>query len=319
MKEALVSIIIPSFNRAHLIGETIGSIINQTYTNWECLVIDDGSTDDTEKVVKAYCQKDKRIQLFKRPQYKPKGANACRNYGLEISNGKYVNFFDSDDLMHPDKLLLQIESLEANNKLMCICQSSVFVGSLNNIIGLKSEAINSGQIFDDFLQKKIIIPILAPVFKKSFLVEGGFYFDETLQAGQEWNLFAKIFFICKDYVVLNIPLDYIRTHDDSISGLKNSKKPLWDYFLARYNFYQHYKNKLSAENSLYLERYFLMLYKMLIRQHEFKKAYKLWKMAIVTDKSYTYKQQIQLLFSLLSYSVFKKGDIFLTKVNRWHI
>ena len=74
----LVSIIIPTFNRAHLLSETLHSVLTQTYTNWECLVVDDGSTDDTEYVVKSYVARDARIQFHIRPKYKIKGANACR-------------------------------------------------------------------------------------------------------------------------------------------------------------------------------------------------------------------------------------------------
>src|SRR5690606_36556858 len=107
--QPLVSIIIPTFNRAHLIGETLDSVLAQTYQNWECIVVDDGSTDKTEATVGAYLKRDARFRLFKRPDHKPKGANACRNYGFEKSKGEYVQWFDSDDLMHPEKLTIKIK------------------------------------------------------------------------------------------------------------------------------------------------------------------------------------------------------------------
>ena len=109
---SMLSIIIPNYNRASLIGETLDSIIAQTYIHWECLVVDDGSSDTSEAVVRTYCEKDKRIQFYRRPSLKQKGANACRNYGLELSKGKYINWFDSDDIMNKDKLKLQVEALE---------------------------------------------------------------------------------------------------------------------------------------------------------------------------------------------------------------
>ena len=83
----LVSIIIPNYNRADLIVETLNSIIAQTYTNWECIVVDDGSTDDSIKVIDEYSKLDPRIYLYIRPNHKRKGANSCRNYGLEMSRG----------------------------------------------------------------------------------------------------------------------------------------------------------------------------------------------------------------------------------------
>ena len=98
MNNPLVSIIIPTYNRAHFIGETLESVIAQTYENWECIVVDDGSTDYTDELMEYYCKKDTRIQYHHRPDIKPRGANACRNYGFGVSKGEYINWFDSDDL-----------------------------------------------------------------------------------------------------------------------------------------------------------------------------------------------------------------------------
>src|SRR5690606_30981203 len=108
MSGPLVSIIIPTFNRAHLIGETLDSVIAQTYQNWECIVVDDGSTDDTAKVMEAYTAKDSRIQYHHRPPEHKPGGNGARNYGFKMSRGEYVNWFDSDDIMLPDFLEFKV-------------------------------------------------------------------------------------------------------------------------------------------------------------------------------------------------------------------
>src|SRR5690606_24561667 len=109
----LVSIIIPTYNRAHLLGETLDSILAQTYTNWECIIVDDGSTDESQLVFEAYKNKDSRFQFLRRPKTKPKGANACRNLGLENATGDYSVFFDSDDLMAPDLLEIKVNAIKA--------------------------------------------------------------------------------------------------------------------------------------------------------------------------------------------------------------
>src|SRR5690606_37985604 len=109
--EPLVSIIIPTYNRAHLIGETLDSVLAQTYTNWECIILDDGSTDNTTEVVQGYLDKDPRFQYHHRPADRPKGANACRNYGFEVSKGEYVNWFDDDDVMFNSKIEVQLNVL----------------------------------------------------------------------------------------------------------------------------------------------------------------------------------------------------------------
>src|SRR5690554_713750 len=110
----LVSIIIPTYNRAHLIGETLDSVLAQTYQNWECIVVDDGSTDNTEEVMAAYIAKDARFQYHHRPKDRLPGGNAARNYGFEVSRGEYVNWFDSDDLMLSDFIESSIQILLSN-------------------------------------------------------------------------------------------------------------------------------------------------------------------------------------------------------------
>jgi len=117
MNNPLVSIIIPTFNRAHLIGETLDSIMAQTYTNWECIIVDDGSTDGTDKVMAEYIAKDPRFQYHHRPKDRLPGGNAARNYGFEVSKGEYVNWFDSDDIMLPSKLKVKIKHFEKNKNL----------------------------------------------------------------------------------------------------------------------------------------------------------------------------------------------------------
>ena len=122
----LISLIIPTFNRAHLLGETLESIIDMEYSFWECLVIDDGSIDYTPELMEFYTSQDSRIKNFLRPASKPKGANACRNYGFEKSKGEYINFFDSDDLIHPAKLTRQLKYLQNTNNSFTVSQVDFF-------------------------------------------------------------------------------------------------------------------------------------------------------------------------------------------------
>lgn len=108
-----VSIVIPNYNRETLIGETFESIIAQTHQNWECIIVDDGSTDRSVRVIQNYVKKDSRFSLIERTSVYPKGANSCRNIGLKNATGDYIIFFDSDDLMMPhhveSKLRFMIE------------------------------------------------------------------------------------------------------------------------------------------------------------------------------------------------------------------
>lgn len=110
----LISIIIPTFNRADLIGETLDSVLAQTYANWECIIVDDGSTDNSIEVIQKYLISDTRFNYFSRPEYKKKGPSSCRNFGLEKSNGQYIIFLDSDDLLADFCLDKRIEFALAN-------------------------------------------------------------------------------------------------------------------------------------------------------------------------------------------------------------
>ena len=136
-KKPLVSIIIPTYNRAHLINETLDSIIAQTYIYWECIVVDDGSTDNSEAVIAAFEEKDKRIQYHKRPKTYLPGGNGARNFGFEESKGKYIQWFDSDDIMHKDKLAIKVSKLQNENTDCCISQTSAFKSNLgDDLLGL---------------------------------------------------------------------------------------------------------------------------------------------------------------------------------------
>lgn len=96
---ALVSIITPSFNSAKFIAETIQSVQHQTHQNWEMIIVDDGSFDETEQIVRSIIEKDKRIQFYKLTQNS--GPAVARNTGIEKASGKYLTFIDADDIWFP--------------------------------------------------------------------------------------------------------------------------------------------------------------------------------------------------------------------------
>jgi glycosyltransferase involved in cell wall biosynthesis len=107
----MISIIIATYNRATYIAETLTSIANQTYKDFECIIVDDGSTDETESIVSGIEKNDSRFKYIKRPGSVPKGANYSRNYGYSLSKGSYVKFFDSDDLMLPQHLEISLKHI----------------------------------------------------------------------------------------------------------------------------------------------------------------------------------------------------------------
>lgn len=218
-KQILVSIIIPTFNRSAYLLECLKSVVNQTYTNWECLVIDDGSSDDTEQVVEGLVKKDSRIKYFKRSQdYKPGGCGA-RNYGFDLSSGDYINWFDNDDVMLPEFLEDKIKVLQP--KLNMVISSHNIVDENLNLI--KSVTLQIGStIFKDYLFWKENFSIVTNniLFRKDFLLSNNFRFNEDVLRGQETEFFRRIFLISKqeDYRITNKIGFLYRQHASSKTG-----------------------------------------------------------------------------------------------------
>lgn len=115
-QEPLVSIITPLYNSEKFIGETIESVLNQTYKNWEMIIVNDCSKDNGPKIVEEYCKKDNRIKLFNNE--KNMGVSFTRNKAIDISKGKYIAFLDSDDLWKKEKLEKQINFMEKENIIL---------------------------------------------------------------------------------------------------------------------------------------------------------------------------------------------------------
>ena len=113
----LVSVIMPAYNAEAFIAEAIRSVIQQTYQNWELLVIDDASSDSTLKIIQKYSEKDKRIKIFKNSDNQ--GTHKARNKGIKAAEGDFIAFLDADDQWKPEKLLKQLKILSSDNISAC--------------------------------------------------------------------------------------------------------------------------------------------------------------------------------------------------------
>ncbi|MCF4102115.1 glycosyltransferase family 2 protein [Gillisia sp. M10.2A] len=235
---SLVSIIIPTYNRAHLIGGTLDSIISQTYTNWECIVVDDGSDDYTTELLEFYSYKDPRIQYFQRPSHLNKGANACRNFGLEKSKGEYIMWFDSDDLMLPDKIEDQI--LPLKGKLFGYSVSK-FDNLINGVLCNENAYKNNEFLVlngENYSMMNVFWGTIDMLVSRHLIKD--IRFNEKLKSGQEYNFFSKLTLSSKfEGIYINKILSYRRVHPDSIQTYQNNNKQ--DYLLNKYSlFYNTY-------------------------------------------------------------------------------
>lgn len=112
LDKKLISIVMPSYNDEKFIPQAIQSVLAQTHTLWELIIIDDNSTDTSRDIISAYCKKDQRITLFS--NQKRSGVGKARNLATKKAQGKYIAFLDSDDLWHPEKLKTQINFMQKN-------------------------------------------------------------------------------------------------------------------------------------------------------------------------------------------------------------
>ena len=134
----MISIVIPVFNQPEYVRSMIDSIINQSYKDWELLLIDDGSDEATISILKEFAVVDDRISLFQRPKYAPKGAQTCRNIGLSKAKGEYIIFYDSDDILYQDALQQRIKFMQDNLDIdFAVFPFSAFSNDLSDL-SLKS-------------------------------------------------------------------------------------------------------------------------------------------------------------------------------------
>ena len=211
---SLISIIIPTYNRAHLISETLDSILAQTYLNWECIVVDDGSTDTTADVMREYIKKNSRFQYHQRHDNKKKGPNSCRNFGFELSKGECIKWFDSDDVMLPYLLEKQVLSF-AKNVEMSVCKLSYF--DFERKISIRENIIFSNNLIADYLIGNVTFYISGPLWKRSFLEKQNQLFDESLTNLDDWDFNLQMLYQKPNITYVNEVLILYRIHGNSLS------------------------------------------------------------------------------------------------------
>lgn len=272
----IVTILLATFNREGLISETLDSILAQTYFNWECIIVDDYSTDSTKEIIDEYIKRDTRFSYYLKSTNYKQGLSGSRNYSLDIAksrNAKFIQFFDDDDIMHPRKLELQIKPLIQDDSLgFTICKYRHYYGDENLQFELVDEDCNivSDNLFEDFFLGKMGINSLGQIWKADLILK--YRFDENLLYAEERDLYLKIFLLEKPkYKNIDYVLFYYRKH--LISNTKNrydtkiikiasfkqelnlfefvKENSLWNYFLlnemSKIFIYKNYDHAICQE------------------------------------------------------------------------
>lgn len=315
----LVSIIIPSYNRGFIIKRTLDSLKEQSHTHWECIVVDDGSTDNTCDIVTKYCKDDSRFRLYHRPSEKLKGANACRNIGIEQSQGDYINFLDSDDTLHKDKFAIQIDAIKDTPYVFSVCQTQMINYENNDFLKLWSTAVSSHQPFDDYVTFSAWWSIHAVLWKKEII--SNYRFNEDLHQSQEYELHIRILADSPKFHVTKQTLATVFVHEKQIStNFTNSIAKLTSNLKVRYFTLKNYSDQLHNETNKYLYKHLFDLFKHFVVHKEIKKALIsycfLIKAAPYSKEMKNQKNKILLRWfvAVISYFICDKGERFIKYV-----
>ena len=253
--EPLVSIITPMYNNANVIIETITSVINQVYTNWELLLIDDASSDETIAVLKPFTESDSRIKLFQ--HNKNKGAAEARNLGTKMATGNYIAFLDADDLWKENKLGLQVHQL-TNNITDVSFGTYEWIDSKSKPLNKRVEALK--QLSYNKLLKANYIGNLTGIYNCEKL---GKIYTKDLKKRQDWLLWLEALKRSdKPAISIQETIAYYRITEGSLSSNKTN--------LIKHNFNVYYKGLGYSylKSSLYLVQFLfehLLIKKRLIK------------------------------------------------------
>jgi len=218
----LVSVIIPAYNHELYVGETLQSVVGQTYPNIEIIIINDGSTDKTGEIIKSYLYKNRHLNInfFEKDN---EGISKTLNKGLSMANGEYIAVIASDDLWHSQKIEKQVCLMENNKNIGLVFSDATFIekDKLTNkytnykpfIPKLFKNNIQNTNIYETLLKGNIIPALTVMVRKKCFDDVG--VFDENLR-GEDHDMWLRI---TQKYPVgfIDEPLAYYRMHSSNAS------------------------------------------------------------------------------------------------------
>lgn len=222
-----VSVIIPTYNRAKTIERAVNSVLNQTFSDLELLVVDDCSTDDTAEIIKNY--KDERLVYIRHE--KNRGEGGARNTGIQNSRAEYIAFLDSDDEWLPDKLSKQLQLIQESLPNIGVVYSHYIMqyeGSFDYNIQRPSM---KGDIFLDLLSGKCFLPSTAIIRSTCFTK---YLHDETLPNYQDWDLWLQIAHDYQfDYVAEPLSRIYLNTPVQATRNIKSRLRGL-DLFMNKW-------------------------------------------------------------------------------------
>lgn len=300
--KSLVSVVIPTFNRSHFLGATLDSLLDQSYENWECIIVDDGSTDYTQELMEFYIKKDERIKYFSRPTHMPRGGNSSRNYGFEISTGEYINWFDDDDVMMSNFIKKKVEAFEKN--IQFVISPFYYTNeklSIESVITHKK----TSNLFKDLILGKQIIITGAVMFRRNFLKEKRLFTPFILK-GQETEFFSRLFYKVpvSSYKILSEPLFYYRGHNSGKTEVSKGYNNKYMFSLG-YIYNENIKRGLELRDREILKTQYRMIVDLIFRGVENKDYHKSFILVKKLSRTFWKSEKMLsvLLIMIVSFSI----------------
>ncbi|MEI6141742.1 MAG: glycosyltransferase family 2 protein [Mariniphaga sp.] len=228
-----ISVIVPCYNQAHFLPDTLNSVLEQTYHDWECIIVNDGSPDNTENVALDWCIKDSRFKYIKKENG---GLSSARNVGLNLAKGNWIQFLDSDDVILPLKFERQITLLKNSNGIgLCYCDYTR--GTIEDIykaptppgpyLPLPNVSTFLEQMASDW-ETRVSIPPHCFLFDARIFEERKIRFDTGLANHEDWECWMQIALLNVNIFSVNDNLAIYRYNTGSMSY---NFRPMRDGFL----------------------------------------------------------------------------------------
>lgn len=235
MRQPFISLIVPVFNQSPFLEESLNSILNQTFENWECIIIDDFSTDDSEVIAKEWCDKDIRFSYFKNPE---KGVSNARNFGISKAKAIYILPLDADDKIAETFLEKTHSKFKSNPDLSIIYSNVKFFGVKTNPYRLP-----------EYSYKKLLTQncfVITSAFKKTDWerVDG---YDEKLESFEDWDFWIRL---------LDENSTVFKIEEELFFYRKHKKGSLSNKFSLDVKFYFNLYDYIYIKNKIIYDRFF---------------------------------------------------------------